>query len=277
MDSWYLKTGRICFFVIVVCCINPLNAYERSLFNLENNFNAGSVQATDAQVLLVNDSSGKAIRVAFGRQSQNPSISLFPIAADLTTYVYVTMNVRNVGAHDVAVQANLNDVDWINGIALVKPGETQMLSIILKRLTPPSYITGYLTAMHGIPGGYVWLFSAANYSNVNKINIYVTMPKDTGIIEIDSIEAREQYALPDTQTLTTTYFPFIDTLDQYKYLEWPGKAHSVKDMQDQYQSEQTDLAQNPGPADLDEYGGWTKGPKLRATGHFRVEKYQNKW
>ena len=33
----------------------------------------------------------------------------------------------------------------------------------------------------------------------------------------------------------------------------------------------------PGPADWDRYGGWAKGPQLKATGHFRTEKYQGKW
>ncbi|MBN1817246.1 MAG: hypothetical protein JW828_07775, partial [Sedimentisphaerales bacterium] len=41
--------------------------------------------------------------------------------------------------------------------------------------------------------------------------------------------------------------------------------------------EQKDLAEYPGPDEWNRYGGWTGGPKLEATGFFRVEKVQGKW
>jgi hypothetical protein len=262
--------------LMVFCIMAFSEAYEKNLVDFNNNFSTGSVSTNDAQVSLVNANSGKALRVAFGH-TQKPRISFSLSGQDLSTYVYVTMNVHNVDTQDAAVLANLNDADWINGIVLVHPGETKTLSILLKRLAPPAYITKYLTSMNGIPGGYVWLWSVANYSNVNKISVYEIMPKNDCAVVLDSIKAQTLYALPDTVLLNTTFFPFIDTFGQYKYWDWPGKTKSAADLSTQNQSEQTDLTANPGPTDWDEYGGWSKGPTLTVTGHFRVEKYQNKW
>jgi hypothetical protein len=43
------------------------------------------------------------------------------------------------------------------------------------------------------------------------------------------------------------------------------------------EAEERNLAANPGPAERDQYGGWAAGPRLKATGFFRVEQYRGKW
>lgn len=73
------------------------------------------------------------------------------------------------------------------------------------------------------------------------------------------------------------FFPFIDRYGQFKYAEWPGKVYSDDDLKKAREVEQKDLAENPGPSDRSKFGGWAAGPKLEATGRFRVEKYDGKW
>ena len=261
--------------LLLGCLIHLSSAYEKTLIDFANNFDIASVGVNDAQVALVTTASGKALRVTFGNQAQKPSIAFSSSGWDLSTYINVTMRIRNEGAKDVAIMARLNTSDWINGIVILNPGETQLLTIVLKRLNPPAYITNYLTGMNGLPGGYVKLWNEA--INVNRITVYEIMPKENSIIDIDSVEARDLYAPPDEQTLKTTFFPFIDTFGQYNHQEWPGKTHTTGDIKAQYLAEQTDIANNPGPQNWDQYGGYLKGPKLAATGHFRTEKYQGKW
>lgn len=72
------------------------------------------------------------------------------------------------------------------------------------------------------------------------------------------------------------FFPFIDKYGQFKFKEWKNKVHSDADLQKFKAEEAKDLANNPGPKNWDEYGGW-KGVKLEATGRFRVQKYGGKW
>lgn len=69
----------------------------------------------------------------------------------------------------------------------------------------------------------------------------------------------------------------VDQYGQYTRADWPGKIKSDADFAAQKVQEAADLKANPPLADRDQYGGWAKGPQLKATGFFRVEKYQDKW
>ena len=71
---------------------------------------------------------------------------------------------------------------------------------------------------------------------------------------------------------TTNFLPCIDRFGQFKYRDWPGKVRDEAELKADVAKEEADLAAHPGPADWDEYGGWAKGPQLRATGRFRAEK-----
>ncbi|QDU89564.1 hypothetical protein Pla175_29560 [Pirellulimonas nuda] len=73
------------------------------------------------------------------------------------------------------------------------------------------------------------------------------------------------------------FFPFIDEFGQYRYLEWDEKVHSAQELAQAAVDEAFDLAANPSPGDLNQYGGWLAGPQLDATGFFRVEKVADKW
>ena len=82
---------------------------------------------------------------------------------------------------------------------------------------------------------------------------------------------------PWTKMATTNFLPCIDRFGQFKYRDWPGKVRDEAELKADVAKEEADLAANPGPADWNEYGGWTKGPQLRATGRFRAEKVDGKW
>lgn len=78
-------------------------------------------------------------------------------------------------------------------------------------------------------------------------------------------------------TFPAGFFPFIDQFGQYRYQDWAQKIHSVEQLIQSAAEEAADLAANPGPSDLNQYGGWLAGPQLEATGYFRVEKVNGKW
>ncbi len=73
------------------------------------------------------------------------------------------------------------------------------------------------------------------------------------------------------------FFPFIDAFGQYAHRDWPGKTHSKEDIQRQAAEEAEDLKARWGPPQRNGYGGWTGGPKLRASGFFRVDKHEGRW
>ena len=75
------------------------------------------------------------------------------------------------------------------------------------------------------------------------------------------------------------FFPFVDKYGQFRHGDWPGKIHADEDFATQRAEEDAWLAAHPGSPtpDVDEYGGWTGGPQLEATGFFRTEKVNGKW
>ena len=73
------------------------------------------------------------------------------------------------------------------------------------------------------------------------------------------------------------FFPCIDTFGQFIHREWPGKVHSLAELRGRVAEEERDLAAHPGPQGWNRWGGWADGPQLKATGFFRVEKFQGKW
>ena len=76
---------------------------------------------------------------------------------------------------------------------------------------------------------------------------------------------------------TKDFLPCFDKYGQFKHRDWPGKTHSDDELKAAAEEEEKDLAANPGPADRDRFGGWAKGPELKATGRFRTEKLDGKW
>ena len=72
------------------------------------------------------------------------------------------------------------------------------------------------------------------------------------------------------------FFPFIDKYGQFKHTDWKLKVHSDSDIINADIEEEKDLVKN-NPKGWNKWGGWADGPTLKATGHFRVEKYQDKW
>ena len=106
-----------------------------------------------------------------------------------------------------------------------------------------------------------------NQSGVERhwsVALIAAMPSDSKDSDLASIPADK-------------FFPMIDKFGQFMHREWPGKIHDDADLKKAFEAEKADLAANPSPKDRNKYGGWTAGPKLDATGHFRAEKLDGKW
>ena len=262
----------------------PLSTTEKTqvqvLFDFEEDFDLGAIKITnDVHVYLSGTEQGRALRITTGHTEKRPTIILNAPDGhwDLSRFLYVAMDVRNPGTNDVLVTCRLNNNGWVDGGVTVPAGETKTLKVLLKRNSPPSHFKKHLFGMNGMPGGYVWIWEPINVGKISQLFISVPAPQADHIIEIDNIRAVGPYEPPSEKDLKTFFFPCIDTLGQYIHKDWPGKTHSVEDLARCHKEEAADLDRNPGPSEWNRYGGWAVGPKLEATGHFRVEKYQGKW
>lgn len=112
-----------------------------------------------------------------------------------------------------------------------------------------------------------------------ELTVFVYQTGQPRTFRISRIEAvGEPSALPEYGGWDADrFFPFVDRFGQFKHAEWSGKTRSEADLKKALEQERLDLADRPGPAEWNAYGGWAKGPKLNATGRFRVEKVDGKW
>lgn len=73
------------------------------------------------------------------------------------------------------------------------------------------------------------------------------------------------------------FFPFINKYGQYKHADWEGKITDDKQFAEAIKKEKKDLKTHKGSKEWNKYGGYAKGPKYKATGHFRTEKINGRW
>ncbi len=250
------------------------------LFDFEGDFDVGKVKtAGDASTSLAESRDGRALRIAVGGKEKRAGVTLGAPRRrwDLSEYVYVAMDVRNAGTGDVMVNCRVDDKQWVDGSVTVPAGEWRMLMVLLKRDVAPRELGKYLFGMNGLPGGHVWIWAPVYPKRTRELVISVVEPKGAQVVEIDNIRAVGAYKPPSQEELKSSYFPFIDAYGQYNKKDWLGKTHSLEDFERAKKEESADLEKHPGPSDWSKYGGWASGPKLEATGHFRVEKYEGKW
>lgn len=108
-------------------------------------------------------------------------------------------------------------------------------------------------------------------TNITGLTISMKNPIGAPVLEIRSV------------TLTTTNLgddilegkPLVDEFGQYTHADWPGKAHSLDDLERAWSAEDSAL-QSALPTNEDEYGGFLN-TRARATGFFRVEKIHGRW
>jgi len=69
----------------------------------------------------------------------------------------------------------------------------------------------------------------------------------------------------------------VDRFGQSAKREYPVKIHSEAELKAAATKELAALSASAGPPHRSRFGGWAQGPKLKATGYFRVEKNGGKW
>jgi hypothetical protein len=246
---------------------------EMKLVDFDDGLTPQNLQTQGREVAarVVEAEGGKRLRLEFGRDPESRMSLLGPGKGwDVSDFVSIDLEVTNVGQETVALHGWLNDKDWIDGFAVLEPGQTDTLGIVIKR-------TKQFPGMNGVPGGHVTLWEEADPAHLSRISIAAPDATGSSVVEITSVRAVGQYIAPPEQGVRRELLPFVDRYGQYRHAEWPGKTHSDEDLAAQKAREDQDLDEHAGPGDWDRYGGWAGGPKLKATGHFRVAKHEGKW
>jgi len=260
----------------------PKTQPDKILFDFDRNFAFDKVPGNDAKAAGARRGAGWAMRISTGHRQRWPGLTLKAPAGrwDLARYEHVAMDVRNVGPKDVTVGLRVDSAgpgpkpSFVDAALTLKPGHSGTLKVTLQRSFAPG--AGgkaiKLFGMRGYPPG-VAGEGGIDPRNVTHLYVFVPKPRADHAFEIDNVRAAGRW----TDLTPKKFFPFIDEFGQYMHRDWPGKTHSQDELLRRRREEAKDLAAHPGPADRNKYGGWTGGPKLKATGFFRAEKYKGKW
>jgi len=252
-------------------------AAEKELVRFDEQFDPATVHTRDAQI----SRSGDRLRLALGHNTQWPGIDLRPPGDgwDLSPFGHVVVDVKNLGDRAVQVGCRIDDREsatagkWLDERISLAPGQRKSLQVTLRKRLGEE-LGGKLFGMRGYPGGWTQR-RGIDVSRVVRLNIYVPRPSEDHLLEIGGVLAggRPANPMPDADKL----FPMIDRFGQYMHKDWPGKTHSAEDLAAREKQEAAELDEHPGPKGWNQYGGWAAGPKLEATGRFRVEKHKGKW
>ena len=243
-----------------------------------------------AKVELVKAADGPALRLTAPKSDGSPGFALaIPSASqDLSFYLHLGVGVKNVGGREVRVACRAENPDasgtdnCIEGSLTLSAGQTGELRVNIRR-KKPDWVTVDLFGMRGYPwngplGGENLPRHLVDPTRIVKLVISIPQPAAEQAVEIRSISAAGEFRQPSELLADPdSFFPFIDEFGQYMHADWPGKTHSAEELAAVAQAEERDLAAHPGPADWDQYGGWQRGPTLKATGSFYAAKHEGKW
>jgi hypothetical protein len=244
------------------------------LFDFGPTFKTDGLAANDAKTTLTQT---QTLAIRTGHAQPWPGVTLKAPEGkwDLSAYQTILLDVTNRGNNKITVNCRVdnpgaNGADHcVTGSVPVEPNATATLTVrifpVPWRLDKPLELIGMRAApTHA---------GKLETSNVTQLVIFLNHPKQDHVFEIDNIRAEGHIQTLDA----STFLPFIDEFGQYMHKEWPGKTHSIEELIAHGRAEKQDLDAHPGPDDWNQYGGWAAGPKLRATGFFRVQKHKGKW
>ncbi|WP_197137969.1 beta-galactosidase [Crateriforma conspicua] len=197
---------------------------------------------------------------------------------DVSDSNIVQVSVVNRGEALVWIEGRLDNPeaeDWKNSIPSqlhLLPGETGTLGIAVYRPAEEYVGPEIFSDLRTKPNGHRQHWRKFDPERVEKLRLVIR-------------SAAPDFALGNLW-LTTAYpfipgnksdampTPFLDQWGQTRLGDWPRKIRDVSDIA-QKTAHLDELGERP--ASWSRYGGWLDGPKLQATGFFRVEKFEDRW
>ncbi len=258
----------------------PLKTENKSLLSFENAAEVAAVRTNSSSVTATDKAAtqGKtALHMKFEPQSMYPNVafSLDP-PGDFRGYGGLAFDLTNVGKDSASFGVRVDSSDKADGngnnsrtgTGSLEAGEKG--TFVLPFGIPPSAL-----GMKGLPGfgDYRSLGSSGagpfDLGHIVLWQIFLVRPGSSRELVLDNVRL-----VPGQKQ---DFNKIVDRYGQYTRAEWPGKIKQDADFAAQLKTEDADLKVHDPLADRDQYGGWAKGPQLKATGFFRTEKYNGKW
>ncbi|MGB5512404.1 MAG: beta-galactosidase [Woeseiaceae bacterium] len=259
-----------------------LGGVQTPLFEFNDGLLPEGVSAMGSDIQLVSQGDGSALRVQFdAKNNYTVSVNFAPETIwdwSGKENFGIAFDISNPGAHSTQLHFNISTADGrgLTRAMVVPVGATRTYYAELKSslMALDSGLRGDPPTIQGGAEWFVWMWGDKNlnYSNVTNFGFYSRGLKHNREIIIDNVRLVENPPL-DTEFLTE----IVDEYGQARKVNFKGKIHSDEDLLAATQAELELLSKEPEFFDRTQYGGWKKGPKLKATGYFRTEKVGKRW
>ena len=269
----YVTSAGLIIALIACCFACSADSQMIALFDAKNG--ADGVTGQGAAIEMKNGE----LFVTTGTDNNAPGIVLkghwsLPESTEMLLVVTnhenrsLTLRCRIVSPHPSDSIRNFSS----NNVTLA-PGETRQWRFILP-MKMPEALKDKFFGMRGNP------FAMSNNpfdpSDVTQVILTSNQSREVSMWSVKQIAAKPVKALFLSHVPVEKFFPMIDRYGQYIHADWPGKVKSDADLKKNLESEAKELAA-PRRADWSQYGGWSEGPKLEATGHFYPVKRNGVW
>jgi hypothetical protein len=262
----------------VIGCRNTTEKKVQILFTPDESSLSTLEISKDAKVAIVKDSKGEnTLQFSSSGQNQAPYVIVHDKSHKwrLSKNNYLAADISNNGSVDALVEIRLDANGWSGQGVNVHPGQTRTVRSVIPHDSIPEYYKKKIIGMYNLPDGIIT--TSQKVDSIQKISFLIDCPiKETSVL-ISNIRAEGEVKFPTEKEVAGDFFPIMDEFGQYRHTDWPEKTHSLDELKKSAETEAADLAAHPRSSEWDKYGGWLKGPQLKATGHFRTEKVNGKW
>jgi hypothetical protein len=296
MSAWIAIAGtnpiRPCAAILSLLVLGSVHAGEadtaKRLFDFSSADAPALLQPTGASIALERRDDRNVLLVKSGHTTPWPGVTVPATTGkeDLSDHAHVTLRARNAGTRALTLHLRVDNPGadgtkhCLNGSTRLEPGTTGAVRVGLKH-AEEDRLGGKLFGLRGYPGKALGP-NALDPSRVNQFVIFLNRPTEDHEFELIELSAGGDYTRPTAWTSDADpFFPLMDTFGQYRHRDWPGKTPSLAGLHERREAEKTSLAaavpEFTRRAGWNQYGGWAAGPKLEATGFFRVQKHAGKW
>ncbi|TVP81586.1 MAG: hypothetical protein EA353_01415, partial [Puniceicoccaceae bacterium] len=170
--------------------------------------------------------------------------------------------------------------DSAEGRFLIAPGSDGAMRVMLPRQQLPEDhpFRQRFGNLYGFPHGFQrhWRHIEAGAIREVRLHMQWSDAARDESIEISRPFGAGRFSV-DPAVLDEFPLPLVDTFGQLRHRDWPGKVYSADELVRDGQRDMALARQVSMPEHLNRFGGWADGPKMEATGYFRVEKLNDQW
>ncbi len=142
-------------FTYLLLIVQHTEAQDKELIHISQDYISSFVKTKNAKAEISNEKS-----ILIEMDKQNPLVELYAPEEkwDLSNNTSISFNVSNVGDTDIALNCHIGDHQWCEGYLLLSPGESGIMSVLIKgyKLPEKHALSLLYKDMRGLPGGYVW-------------------------------------------------------------------------------------------------------------------------